>query len=51
LPSSRTRSAHWIRHPGLFSGLRDYLREEARGVEQQMQGLSEYLPYRRDPVS
>jgi predicted N-acyltransferase len=43
---SPTYSAHWIRHPGLFAGIREFLAEEARGVERRMEGLSEYLPYR-----
>jgi hypothetical protein len=45
---ARTYSAHWIRHPGLFAGIREFLGEEAHGVERHMRGLSEYLPYRRD---
>lgn len=46
---TRTYSAHWIRHPGLFAGIREFLGEEARGVERRMEGLADYLPYRRDP--
>ncbi len=40
-------SAHELRHPGLDRGVREFLREEARAVEQQVRGLAEYGPYKR----
>jgi predicted N-acyltransferase len=41
-------SSHWLRHPGLDRGVREFLREERRAVEQHVQQLAEYAPYRRD---
>ena len=39
-------SAHWLRHPGLDHGVREFLREEGKAVTQQIAQLSNYGPYR-----
>lgn len=39
-------SAHELRHPGLDRGVREFLREEARGVAQHVRELAAYGPYR-----
>lgn len=44
----RTYSAHWIRHPGLFSAVRDAVANEAVAVERRIRGLSEYLPFKQE---
>jgi predicted N-acyltransferase len=40
-------SAHWMRHPGLDRGIRDFLREEAKAVDQQVRRLADYGPFRK----
>jgi predicted N-acyltransferase len=47
LPSP-TYSAHWLRHPGLFAAIEDFLAREAAGVRQEMASLAEAAPYRKD---
>ncbi|MFV8751221.1 GNAT family N-acetyltransferase [Nannocystaceae bacterium ST9] len=42
------RSSHWLRHPGLDRGVRDFLREERRAVAQHVEQLAAYGPYRRE---
>jgi len=41
-------SSHWLRHPGLDRGVREFLREERRAVAHHVQQLAAYGPYRRD---
>ncbi len=41
------RSAHELRHADLDRGVREFLREEAQAVEQQVRTLAEYGPYKR----
>ncbi len=45
---SRTYSNHWIRHPGLFRGVRQFLAEEARAIEHRLETLAGYGPYRQE---
>jgi hypothetical protein len=40
-------SAHELRHPGLDRGVREFLREEARGVAQHVRQLAEYGPFKQ----
>ncbi len=40
-------SAHWLRHPGLDKGVREFLREERRAVAQHLEQLAIYGPYRQ----
>lgn len=42
-----TRSAHWLRHPGLERAVRDALRQEDRLVALEMEKLAEHGPFRR----
>lgn len=39
-------SAHWLRHPGLDRGVREFLREETAAVVQHLRELESYGPYR-----
>ncbi|MFO7564364.1 MAG: GNAT family N-acetyltransferase [Enhygromyxa sp.] len=41
-------SAHELRHPGLDRGVREFLREEQRGVAEQVRQLAEYGPYKQE---
>jgi hypothetical protein len=41
-------SAHELRHPGLDRGVREFLREEARGVAQHVLELAKFGPYKND---
>ncbi len=41
-------SSHWLRHPGLDRGVREFLREERRAVAHHVEQLAAYGPYRRD---
>jgi uncharacterized protein len=43
-----TRSAHWIRHPGLARAIDEYVAVEARDLEARARELEAYLPYRGD---
>ena len=45
---SRTYSNHWIRHAGLFRGVRQFLAEEARAIEHRIETLAGYGPYRQE---
>ena len=40
-------SVHWLRHPGLDRGVREFLREEAMAVDHHVRRLAEYGPYRQ----
>ena len=42
-----TYSAHWIEHPGLRGAIADYLVQERRGREQEMEELATLSPYRK----
>ena len=44
-------SAHELRHPGLDRGVREFLREEARGVAQHVRELAGFGPYKLCPPS
>ena len=39
-------SAHWLRHPGLDRGIREFLREETMAVAHHVRELQSYGPYR-----
>ncbi|WP_244923670.1 GNAT family N-acetyltransferase [Enhygromyxa salina] len=41
-------SAHWLRHPGLDHGVREFLREETRAIAHHVRELHGYGPYRAD---
>ncbi|WP_258182694.1 GNAT family N-acetyltransferase [Enhygromyxa salina] len=41
-------SAHWLRHPGLDRGVREFLREEAVAVAHHIDQLEGYGPYRSE---
>ena len=43
---SATHSAHWIAHPGLDRGVREFIREESRAVDARLEALAAYGPYR-----
>lgn len=43
-------SSHWLRHPGLDRGVREFLREEQRAVAHHVEQLAEYAPYRHEDV-
>jgi len=43
-----TYSAHWIADPGFARAVARYLEEERRAVEREIEGLSEYAPFRKD---
>ena len=44
----RTHSAHWIRHPGLRDAVRDYLGHERDAVDQEIEALADYSPFRKE---
>ncbi len=43
----RTFSAHWIVDPGFRRAVDDYLKRERPAVEQEIEGLMEYSPFRK----
>jgi predicted N-acyltransferase len=43
-----TRSAHWIRHPGLRDAVARYLDAERAAVSDGIEQLAAYAPFRRD---
>ncbi len=43
-----TKSAHWIRHPGLAEAIDEFLVAEARDVRARVHELKAYLPYKRE---
>jgi predicted N-acyltransferase len=45
----RTYSAHWIRHPALSHAIADYVRREARAVEEEIRIGREASPFARGP--
>ena len=44
---SLTRSAHWIAHSGLRRAVEEYLDRERLAVEEGIDELSEYSPFRK----
>ena len=40
-------SVHWLRHPGLDRGVREFLREETMAVGQHVRQLASYGPYKQ----
>jgi predicted N-acyltransferase len=46
-----TRSAHWIAHPGLRSAVANYLDRERVAVEEGIDQLQDYTPFRKGPQS
>ncbi len=43
----KTRSAHWIAHPGFREAIAEFLQREARGMQQYGEQLLESNPYRQ----
>ena len=43
----QTRSAHYLRHPGLREAVDDYLQRERWAVERQNEVLNEHAPFRK----
>ena len=50
LPSP-TYSAHWIRDEGFRRAVADFVDRERRGVEHEMESLSELSPFKRSNES
>ena len=50
LPSA-TYSAHWIRDEGFRDAVADFVERERRGIEHEMESLSELSPFKRSNVS
>ena len=46
LPSA-TYSAHWIRDEGFREAVADFVQRERRGIEHEMESLSELSPFKR----
>ena len=44
----RTHSAHWIRHPGLRDAIEDYIGHERDAVDQEIEALADYSPFRKE---
>lgn len=40
-------SAHWLRHPGLDRGVREFLRDEAAAITEHVQRIAEFGPYKQ----
>jgi predicted N-acyltransferase len=46
-----TYSAHWVRHPGLAAAVEDFVRREARAMEEERAAYADLSPYaRREPT-
>jgi len=43
----KTRSAHWITHPGLRDAVADYLVHERREIDRHNEMLSEHAPFKK----
>ncbi len=43
-----TFSAHWIVDPGFRRAIDDYLKRERPAVEQEIEGLMQYSPFRKE---
>jgi predicted N-acyltransferase len=46
-----TRSAHYLRHPGLREAVRDYLERERRAVARQNEVLNAHAPFRKSTAN
>lgn len=46
-----THSAHWLRHPGLFRAVEDFIVREAEHVKAEVASLSERSPFRESVSS
>jgi predicted N-acyltransferase len=44
----KTYSAHWIVDKGFRTAVDDYLKRERPAVEQEIEGLMQYSPFRKD---
>lgn len=44
----QTHSLHWMRDPGFSRAIRQYLKAEAEAVEEEIEVLTAYGPFRRD---
>ena len=44
-----TYSAHWIRHEGLRAAVGQFLQQERRAKQAEIEALAEYSPYREEP--
>ena len=42
-----THSAHWLSHPGLMSGVENYLMRERQAVEHEVDILSQHTPFKK----
>lgn len=43
-----THSAHWLSHPGLMSGVENYLMRERQAIEHEVDILSQHTPFKKD---
>jgi predicted N-acyltransferase len=43
-----THSAHWVADPGFADAIGRYLKEEARAIDQEIEILTDYGPFRRE---
>ena len=43
-----TFSAHWIVDPGFRRAVDDFLRRERVAVEEEIEGLKQYAPFRKE---
>ena len=46
-----THSAHWISHPGLRNAIEDYLDHERDAVDDEIEALTDYSPFRKEEGS
>ena len=47
----KTRSAHWITHPGLSDAVSDYLMHERQHVDMENRALKAHTPFRKDETA
>jgi uncharacterized protein len=47
----KTRSLHYIRHPGLRNAIKDFLEEERTAIDREQHLLSAHAPFRREPAN
>ena len=45
-----THSAHMLTHPGLHAAIEDYLTEERRAVDHQIQILAQHTPFKKEVI-
>lgn len=45
---SKTYSAHWIRDPGFRNAVKNFLEQERRAVDQQIEMLEDYSPFKHE---